>query len=62
MIESLQMFFLGVVLSHLPCEIFNWKWPKDKNSEGKNFEKNTSQKKAIFREDFEDIQKYSKIL
>ena len=39
---------------------FLWKRLKGKNPEGKNFRK-TSQKKAIFREDFEDIQKYYKI-
>ena len=33
---------------------------KGKNPEGKKLPK-TSQKKAIFREDFEDIQKYYKI-
>ena len=38
----------------------HWKRLKGKNREGKKTSK-TSQKKAIFHEDFEDIQKYSKI-
>ena len=37
-----------------------WQRLKGKNPEGRELPK-TSQKKAIFREDFEDIQKYSKI-